>query len=182
MTRYRPPPPKSAPYVTPAGFEQLQEELRVLWKVERPEITRRVAEAAALGDRSENADYIYGKRRLGEIDRRVRYLSKRLDEVQIVDRLPDDTTRIFFGATIDIEREDGESLRYRIVGADEFDRQDHYISVDSPLAQQLLGKQAGDLISLSLDGQTTRYTIVAINYPSVADRRKNSSNAYNGQE
>ena len=182
MTRYRPPPPKSAPYVTPAGFEQLQEELRVLWKVERPEITRRVAEAAALGDRSENADYIYGKRRLGEIDRRVRYLSKRLDEVQIVDRLPDDTNRIFFGATIDIEREDGESLRYRIVGADEFDRQDHYISVDSPLAQQLLGKQAGDLISLSLDGQTTRYTIVAINYPSVADRRKNSSNAYNGQE
>ncbi|MEE3278512.1 MAG: transcription elongation factor GreB [Pseudomonadota bacterium] len=182
MSRYRPPPPKSAPYVTPAGFEQLQEELRVLWKVERPEITRRVAEAAALGDRSENADYIYGKRRLGEIDRRVRYLSKRLDEVQIVDRLPDDTNRIFFGATIDIEREDGESLRYRIVGADEFDRQDHYISVDSPLAQQLLGKQAGDLISLSLDGQTTRYTIVAINYPSVADRRKNSSNAYNGQE
>ena len=181
MTRYRPPPPKSAPYVTPAGFEQLQEELRVLWKVERPEITRRVAEAAALGDRSENADYIYGKRRLGEIDRRVRYLSKRLDEVQIVDRLPDDTNRIFFGATIDIEREDGESLRYRIVGADEFDRQDHYISVDSPLAQQLLGKQAGDLISLSLDGQTTRYTIVAINYPSVADRRKNSSNAYNGR-
>ena len=182
MTRYRPPPPKSAPYVTPAGFEQLQEELRVLWKVERPEITRRVAEAAALGDRSENADYIYGKRRLGEIDRRVRYLSKRLDEVQIVDRLPDYTNRIFFGATIDIEREDGESLRYRIVGADEFDRQDHYISVDSPLAQQLLGKQTGDLISLSLDGQTTRYTIVAINYPSVADRRKNSSNAYNGQE
>ncbi|MEC8833854.1 MAG: transcription elongation factor GreB, partial [Pseudomonadota bacterium] len=180
MTRYRPPPPKSAPYVTPAGFEQLQEELRVLWKVERPEITRRVAEAAALGDRSENADYIYGKRRLGEIDRRVRYLSKRLDEVQIVDRLPDDTNRIFFGATIDIEREDGESLRYRIVGADEFDRQDHYISVDSPLAQQLLGKRKGDLISLSLDGHTTRYTIVAINYPSVADRRKNSSNAYNG--
>lgn len=181
MTRYRPPPPKSAPYVTPAGFEQLQEELRVLWKVERPEITRRVAEAAALGDRSENADYIYGKRRLGEIDRRVRYLSKRLDEVQIVDRLPDDTNRIFFGATIDIQREDGESLRYRIVGADEFDRQDHYISVDSPLAQQLLGKRKGDLISLSLDGQTTRYTIVAINYPSVADRRKNSSNAYNGR-
>ena len=181
MTRYRPPPPKSAPYVTPAGFEQLQEELRVLWKVERPEITRRVAEAAALGDRSENADYIYGKRRLGEIDRRVRYLSKRLDEVQIVDRLPDDTNRIFFGATIDIEREDGESLRYRIVGADEFDRQDHYISVDSPLAQQLLGKRKGDLISLSLDGQTTRYTIVAINYPSVVDRRKNSSNAYNGR-
>ena len=181
MTRYRPPPPKSAPYVTPAGFERLQEELRVLWKVERPEITRRVAEAAALGDRSENADYIYGKRRLGEIDRRVRYLSKRLDEVQIVDRLPDDTNRIFFGATIDIEREDGESLRYRIVGADEFDRQDHYISVDSPLAQQLLGKRKGDLISLSLDGQTTRYTIVAINYPSVADRRKNSSNAYNGR-
>ena len=182
MTRYRPPPPKSAPYVTPAGFEQLQEELRVLWKVERPDVTRQVAEAAALGDRSENADYIYGKRRLGEIDRRVRYLSKRLDEVQVVDRLPDDTNRIFFGATIDLEREDGQALRYRIVGADEFDREDHYISVDSPLAQQLLGKRKGDLISLSLDGQTTRYAIVAINYPSVADRRKNSSNAYNGQQ
>ena len=182
MARYRPPTPKSAPYVTPAGFEQLQEELRVLWKEERPDVTRQVAEAAALGDRSENADYIYGKRRLGEIDRRVHYLSKRLDEVQVVDRLPDDTNRIFFGATIDLEREDGESLRYRIVGADEFDRQDHYISVDSPLAQQLLGKRKGDLISLSLDGQTTRYAIVAINYPSVADRRKNSSNAYNGQQ
>ena len=182
MTRYRPPPPKSAPYVTPAGFEQLQQELRVLWKVERPDVTRQVAEAAALGERSETADYIYGKRRLGEIDRRVRYLSKRLDEVQVVDRLPDDTNRIFFGATIDLEREDGQALRYRIVGADEFDREDHYISVDSPLAQQLLGKRKGDLISLSLDGQTTRYAIVAINYPSVADRRKNSSNAYNGQQ
>ena len=181
MTRYRPPTPKSAPYVTPAGFEQLQEELRVLWKVERPDVTRQVAEAAALGDRSENADYIYGKRRLGEIDHRVRYLSKRLDEVQVVDRLPDDTNRIFFGATIDLEREDDQALRYRIVGADEFDREDHYISVDSPLAQQLFGKRKGDLISLSLDGQTTRYAIVAINYPSVADRRKNSSNAYNGQ-
>ena len=182
MTRYRPPPPKSAPYVTPAGFGQLQEELRVLWKVERPDVTRQVAEAAALGDRSENADYIYGKRRLGEIDRRVRYLSKRLDEVQVVDRLPDDTNRIFFGATIDLERQDGEALRYRIVGADEFDRDAHYISVDSPLAQRLLGKRKGDLISVSLESQTTRYTVIAINYPPVEDRRKNSSNAYNGEQ
>ena len=180
MTRYRSPNPKSAPYVTPTGFAQLQEELRVLWKVERPEITNRVAEAAALGDRSENADYIYGKRRLAEIDRRIRYLSKRLDEIEVVERLPDDTNRIFFGATIDLEREDGEAVRYRIVGADEFDQDPHYISVDSPLAQRLLGKRKGDLISLSLESQTTRYTVVAINYPPVEDRRKNSSNAYKG--
>ena len=180
MARYRSPSPKSAPYVTPSGFAQLQEELRVLWQVARPEITNRVAEAAALGDRSENADNIYGKRRLAEIDRRIRYLSKRLDEIKVVERLPDDTNRIFFGATVDLEREDGEALRYRIVGADEFDQDPHYISVDSPLAQRLLGKRKGDLISLSLESQTPRYTVVAIHYPPVEDRRKKSSNAYKG--
>ena len=103
-----------------------------------------------------------------------------MDEIEVVERLPDDTNRIFFGATIDLEREDGEALRYRIVGADEFDQYAHYISGDSPLAQRLLGKRNGDLISLSLESQTTRYTVVAINYPPVEDRRKNSSNAYKG--
>ena len=105
---------------------------------------------------------------------------RRLDEIEVVERLPDDTNRIFFGATIDLEREDGEALRYRIVGADEFDQDPHYISVDSPLAQRLLGKRKGDLISLSLESQTTRYTVVAIHYPPVEDRRKKSSNAYKG--
>ena len=171
---------KSKNPMTRQGYKKLAAEYEHLTKVERPRVVRGVADAAAEGDRSENADYIYGKRRLAEIDRRIRYLSKRLDEIEVVERLPDDTNRIFFGATIDLEREDGEALRYRIVGADEFDRDPHYISVDSPLAQRLLGKRKGDLISLSLESQSTRYTVVAINYPPVEDRRKNSSNAYKG--
>ena len=110
MSRYRPPPEKSSPYITAVGQARLQNELRYLWKEKRPEVTQKVSEAAALGDRSENAEYIYGKRQLAEIDRRIRYLSKRLDELNVVDRAPPDTSKVYFGAWVDLESEDGEAM------------------------------------------------------------------------
>lgn len=164
MGRYRPPAPKSAPYITPEGAQALREELRQLWKVERPTVTAAVHEAAKNGDRSENGDYIYGKRRLREIDRRVRYLSKRLDEVTVVDRLPADRDKIFFGAWVTLEDEQGIERRYRIVGADEIDPTQQKISVDSPLAKRLLGKQLDEMIALTIEGQEQHYTIVDIQY------------------
>ena len=164
MTRYRPPQPKSSAYITPRGFEQLSEELRYLWKEKRPEVTQQVSEAAALGDRSENADYIYGKRQLAEIDRRIRYLSKRIDEIQIVDWAPPDTTKVFFGALVRLRRNDSEDVRYCIVGPDEFDREDHFISCDSPLARALIGKRLGDEIELDLHGEVNHYEVAEIQY------------------
>jgi len=142
MTRYREPPKKSAPYITPTGYKVLVEELQDLWKRKRPEVTRRVAEAAAMGDRSENADYIYGKKQLREIDRRIRYLSKRLDLLIVVDRLPEHQEKVFFGAWVRVlSSRDEES--FRLVGPDEFDREPEYISIDSPMAKALLGKIVG---------------------------------------
>ena len=147
MSRWRPAPPKSSPYITAEGAAKLQAELKQLWKIDRPDITAVVKAAAANGDRSENGDYIYGKQRLREIDRRVRYLSKRLDELNIVERAPDDQTRIHFGAWVAIEKEDGEELSIRIVGYDEIDASKNWISVDSPLAKAIIGKQVDDEIS-----------------------------------
>ncbi|WP_461482413.1 transcription elongation factor GreB [Porticoccus sp.] len=164
MGRYRPPAPKSAPYITPEGARALREELQQLWKLERPTVTAAVHEAAKNGDRSENGDYIYGKKRLREIDRRVRYLSKRLDEVTVVDRLPADRDRVFFGAWVTLEADDGQQRCYRIVGADEIDPAQHKISMDSPLAQQLLGKRLDDLINLRSDADLKTYTIVDVQY------------------
>jgi len=156
MGRYRPPEPKKTAYITSQGYQRMTEELRYLWREERPRITQSVSEAAAQGDRSENADYIYGKRRLAEIDRRVRYLSKRLEEMVVVDKKPDDTSRIFFGAWISGENSMGKTFRYRIVGPDEFDFAKEYISVDSPVARALLGKSVGDEVSVKTpDGQLT---------------------------
>ena len=140
MSRYRPPRPKSSPYITPVGFAKLQSELKTLWKVTRPEVTRKVAEAAAQGDRSENAEYIYGKKQLREIDGRVRFLSKRLDELIVVDKPPRDTDRVYFGAWVELEDDRGQTFRYRLVGPDEFDRAPDYISIDSPMARALLKK------------------------------------------
>jgi len=143
----------------------LREELRQLWKVERPAVTAAVHEAAKNGDRSENGDYIYGKRRLREIDRRVRYLSKRLDEVTVVDRLPAERDKVFFGAWVTLEDDQGAEHCYRIVGADELDPAQHFISVDSPLAKRLLGKRLDDEVSLTIEGGRTRhYSIVDIQY------------------
>ena len=144
MGRYRPPQPKSSPYITAAGAARLETELKQLWKVERPQVTNAVHEAAKNGDRSENGDYIYGKRRLREIDSRVRFLNKRLDELEVVDRAPDDTSRIFFGAWVTLEDEEGEEKHWRIVGPDEFDLADGKLSMDSPMARSLLGKGLDD--------------------------------------
>jgi len=131
-------------YVTPEGARSLRDELTNLWRVTRPEVTKKVSEAAALGDRSENADYIYGKKHLREIDKRIRYLTKRLDNLEIVDRKPDDQERVFFGAWIRLEDEAGKESELRIVGADEFDLSRGWISLNSPMAKSLLGKRKGD--------------------------------------
>lgn len=164
MGRYRPPRPKSSAYITPAGARVLQEELKQLWKVERPVVTNTVHEAAKNGDRSENGDYIYGKRRLREIDSRVRFLSKRLDELTVVDRLPSDKEKVFFGAWVTLENEDGVELRYQIVGPDEFNVREQKISMDSPLAQALLGKRLDDEISVLLGEKQETYFISAVDY------------------
>jgi len=131
-------------YITPGGARKLRDELTYIWKTKRPEVTQKVSAAAALGDRSENADYIYGKRMLREIDKRIRYLTKRLDNLEIVDRKPDNQEKVFFGAWIKLEDEHGEISRLRIVGADEFDMKKGWISLESPMAKSLLGKIKGD--------------------------------------
>ena len=164
MSRYRPPRPRSSPYITPDGYARLQAELKLLWKVTRPEVTRRVSEAAAMGDRSENAEYIYGKKQLREIDARVRFLSKRLDELKVVDRIPGDRSRVFFGAWVSLEDETGALHRYRLVGPDEFDAATDYISIDSPMARALVGKRAGDAIELQQGEHARVYDIVDISY------------------
>jgi len=130
-------------YITPGGARKLRDELRNIWSVTRPEVTKIVADAAALGDRSENADYIYGKKHLREIDKRIRYLTKRLDNLEIVDRPPPELDKIFFGAWVRLEDEDGKLSELRIVGADEFDLRKGWISLNSPVAKALLGKRQG---------------------------------------
>ena len=131
-------------YITRQGWNELDQELKFLWKEERPKVTQAVSDAAALGDRSENAEYIYGKRRLREIDRRVRFLTKRLELLQIVDYNPKQEEKIFFGAWVELENEDGEIKQYRIVGCDEFAPAKNWISIDSPVARALIGKTLDD--------------------------------------
>jgi transcription elongation factor GreB len=164
LSRYRPPSKPGAKYITAAGEASLKAELRQLWKVERPQVTQSVAEAAALGDRSENAEYIYGKKRLREIDRRVRYLSKRLDEVTVVRTPPDDRTRIFFGAFVTLEDDQGTRHRYRLVGPDEIDAKQGYISIDSPLAKALLHRRVDEEVSIQSPNGHRDYYILAIDY------------------
>ena len=130
--------------ITREGYEILQQELNHLWKVERPETTKKVSWAASLGDRSENADYQYNKKRLREIDRRVRYLRKRLEDVKIVDYSPQQDGKVFFGAWVEIENDDGETMTFRIVGPDEIYGRNDYISIDSPMARALLKKEVDD--------------------------------------
>lgn len=164
MGRWRPPRRKGSPYITKAGAEKLQAELSQLWKIERPQVTEVVHEAAKNGDRSENGDYIYGKRRLREIDSRVRFLSKRLDELTIVEQTPADTSKIFFGAWVGLEDDDGELSRYRIVGPDEFNVTENKLSMDSPLARALLGKRLDDEIILKKPEGQENFYIVEISY------------------
>ncbi|MCP8899000.1 transcription elongation factor GreB [Gilvimarinus xylanilyticus] len=164
MGRWRPPRPKGSAYITPEGAEKLRAEVRQLWKVERPKVTDVVHEAAKNGDRSENGDYIYGKKRLREIDSRVRFLTKRLEALTIVDRLPDDRDRVFFGAWVTLEDEDGVETRYRIVGPDEFNVSEGKISMDSPLARAMLKKQLDDEVVLRNEEGEKVYYISAIDY------------------
>lgn len=162
MPRHRLPRPKSSAYITPAGAARLRQELEHLWRVKRPQVTQAVADAAALGDRSENAEYIYGKKQLREIDRRIRFLQKRLDDLIVVDRPPADRSRIYFGAWVTLLTDSDEKRRYRLVGADEFDVDRGYISIDSPLARALLKKAIDD--EVSVPPNAARYTVIAIDY------------------
>jgi len=151
-------------YITPEGYERLRAELERLWREERPRVTREVAEAAAHGDRSENAEYIYGKKRLREIDRRVEFLRKRLDDLTVVPPREDRPDRVYFGARVDLEDEDGGVSKYRLVGPDEFDVASGRISVESPLGRALLGRATGDTFTLQRPKGSVTYTVVAIRY------------------
>ncbi|MGB1685624.1 MAG: transcription elongation factor GreB [Pseudomonadales bacterium] len=151
-------------YVTPEGARRLRDELNQLWRVTRPEVTKNVSDAAALGDRSENADYIYGKKRLREIDKRIRYLTKRLDNLEIVDRTPEATDTIYFGAWVRVEDEDGEISELRIVGSDEFDPALGWISLDSPMAKSLLGKKKDTSVLVNLPAGQSELFIVDVSY------------------
>jgi transcription elongation factor GreB len=164
-TRYRPPQPASTAVITRAGFERLRAELDDLWRVRRPEVVIALSAAAAEGDRSENAEYTYRKRQLGEIDRRVRYLSKRLDHMRVVETVPTDTRAIFFGAWVCFESIDDErELKVRIVGPDETDAKLGWISIDSPLARAALKKRVDDEFEVDLPGGKARYVIVEVSY------------------
>jgi transcription elongation factor GreB len=169
MARQRIAQPSSSAYITPAGAQRLREELKYLWQVKRPQVTQAVADAAALGDRSENAEYIYGKKQLREIDRRVRYLRKRLDALVVVDRTPDDSRRVFFGAWVRLEDDDGTLRDYRIVGPDELDLAAGCISIDSPLARALLKKTIDDEVTVPIPGGQAHYTIIAVSYQAFGD-------------
>lgn len=156
---------KRSNLITPAGATNLRNELAHLWKNLRPEVTRAITAAAAEGDRSENAEYIYRKKQLREIDRRVRYLQKRTAEFQVIEHTPKDQNKVFFGAEVTLEDEEGKEFMYRIVGSDEFDQAEHYISVDSPMARALLKRQLDDEVEVQLpNGQKTLY-ISYIYYP-----------------
>jgi transcription elongation factor GreB len=164
MARWRPAPTHSSPYITPAGAEALKQELKELWVLRRQEVVPALRAAAAEGDRSENAEYIYRKKQLGEIDRRVRYLSKRLDVVEVVRHKPPRLDRVFFGARISLEDAAGRVLSYRIVGADETSADKGWISVDSPVARALLGKQVDDSVSVDLPEGQTELVLLEIAY------------------
>lgn len=168
MSRYRAPTTPGSKYITPEGAKRLRDELDQLWLDERPRVTIAVSEAAAQGDRSENAEYTYGKKRLHEIDRRVRFLRKRLDGMSIVDFEANpgrrDPKRVYFGAWIQLERSDGDLHWYRLVGPDEFDMAADYVSMDSPLGRGLLGKRLDDEVTVLLPTGADIVVIVDIGY------------------
>jgi transcription elongation factor GreB len=171
MGRYRPPAPKSSLYITQAGYQALQNELTGIWK-RRAAVTRALSAAAAEGDRSENAEYIYRKKELREIDRRIRYLQKRLPELKVVSEPPSDLQRVFFGAWVTLEDENGTEVTYRIVGPDEFDPGKGWISMDSPMARALMKKAADDEIIVHTSKGNSLYSIIAVSYtdPSASEQ------------
>jgi len=163
MSRWRPAPPKSSPYITPAGAHRLEAELKALWE-RRADVTKHLAAAAAEGDRSENAEYIYRKKELREIDRRIRYLQKRLPALTIVSALPANRDRVFFGAWVTLEDAAGDTAIYRIVGADEIDTQRGWISVDSPMARAILKREIDDPVTVLTPSGSAQFTIAEIRY------------------
>jgi transcription elongation factor GreB len=162
MGRWKAPPPASSPYITQAGFDSLKAEDKALW-LKRREVVKALAAAAAEGDRSENAEYIYRKKELGGIDYRIRYLQKRIPKLSVVTDHPA-AEKIFFGAWVTLEKDDDTEVEYRIVGPDETDAKTGFISMDSPLAKALLKKSIDDEVSLTLQGELTNYLIVGIRY------------------
>jgi transcription elongation factor GreB len=165
MSRWRPPSPSSTAIITREGFERLKAELDHLWHTVRPEVVKALAAAAAEGDRSENAEYTYRKKQLGEIDRRARYLSKRIPVLKVVEAAPSQRDAVFFGATMELENvETGETVRYRIVGPDETDAKKGWISIDSPMARAVLKKRLDDEFDADLPGGRTRFAILAVDY------------------
>ena len=173
MGRVRPdkPKPMLASWVTPEGKRRMLGELDQLWRVKRPEVTRAVSDAAALGDRSENAEYIYGKKMLRDIDRRVRFLHRRLEVLTVVERAPDDRSRVFFGAWVRVEELGGRARTLRIVGPDETAHAKRYVSVHAPLAQALLKRAEGDEVVVTTPKGRLRYAIVTIQYGAEPARR-----------
>ena len=164
MGRYRPPVPPSSPYITQPGYQALQDELKALWK-RRSGVTKALTAAAAEGDRSENAEYIYRKKELREIDRRIRYLQKRLPDLTVVSDPPSDPTCVFFGARVTLEDEAGQHASYRIVGADEISPERGWISMDSPVARALMKKTVDDEVQVETPAGMVSYTVIEINYP-----------------
>jgi transcription elongation factor GreB len=156
-------------YITPQGFRALAEEHRQIWTVLRPRIVAEVEAAAALGDRSENAEYIYGKRRLRELDRRLRFLSERMDALTVLEPVPHPSGRAFFGAWVTVEQEDGTPRRYRLVGPDEFDLVRGLLSVDSPLGRALLGKSPGDSVVVQRPAGALEVTVLAVAWSAPAE-------------
>jgi transcription elongation factor GreB len=164
MSRWRPPAATSTAMITAEGHSRLKDELDELWRIRRPEVVRALAAAAAEGDRSENAEYTYRKKQLGEIDRRVRYLSKRLEQVRVIDSLPSDASAVFFGAWFLVEDERGHEHEYRIVGPDETDAVLGWISIDSPLARAALKRHEEDEIEAELPTGRARFVVTGVSY------------------
>ncbi|AMZ71874.1 MULTISPECIES: transcription elongation factor GreB [Pseudomonas] len=165
MSRYRPPRTAGTALITPEGEARMRAEFHELWHVRRPQVTQAVSEAAAQGDRSENAEYTYGKKMLREIDSRVRFLTKRLEALKVVSEKPSDPNKVYFGAWVTVEDEDGKESRYRIVGPDELDLKQNLISIDSPLARALIGKALDAEVSVQTPTGEKRVYIVDITYP-----------------
>lgn len=154
-------------YITPPGYKKLQDELDQLLRKERPEVTKLVQWAASNGDRSENADYLYGKRRLREIDRRVRFLTQRLDAAVVVDVTTIKSEKVQFGAMVEIEDEEGTKKCYTIIGVDEVDTALGRISWQSPIGRSLLGKEAGDEVMIKVPAGELSYTVISVTYQSI---------------
>lgn len=163
MGRWRPPQKRGSHYITAQGYKTLEQELKEKWILRR-EVTAALSAAAAEGDRSENAEYIYRKKQLREIDYRIRYLQKRVDELTVVDTVPDDQTRVFFGAWVTLEKDNGDEVTYRIVGPDEYNIEKGYLSMDSPVAKVLMKKSLHDEVVVQIPEGKQHFVIVAVRY------------------